>query len=164
MKLDRVVTTVLIIFALVMFSAVLGYIFIDDSTPAAQTVTQLTESTEQPTTATTQPTVKPKTPSTPAPAPTPPPPTCGQGGACTMAQVSAHNSINDCWVAYGGKVYNVTSYVTSHPGGADVFNSQTCGGDITNYLNGTLSSAGKEKRHSQNAYNLLASYYIADLK
>ena len=80
-----------------------------------------------------------------------------------MAQVSPHNSATNCWVVYGGKVYDVTLYISQHPGGTQSFNTQTCGGDITDYLNGKLASGGGRHRHSQNAYNMLATYYIADL-
>ncbi|MCX8194525.1 MAG: hypothetical protein N3G22_00230 [Candidatus Micrarchaeota archaeon] len=36
----------------------------------------------------------------------------------TPAQLSEHGSAEDCWVAYKGKVYDVTAYLSKHPGGA----------------------------------------------
>jgi hypothetical protein len=87
------------------------------------------------------------------------PVTCGQaGGACSPAQVATHNSAGDCWMIYGGKWYVVTSYVSTHPGGRSVFNSSTCGVDVTNYLNGSASSAGQRHTHSQTAYATLQSF------
>ena len=36
----------------------------------------------------------------------------------TMAQVATHNTASDCWTVVSGKVYNVTSWESRHPGGA----------------------------------------------
>jgi hypothetical protein len=58
----------------------------------------------------------------------------------------------------------VTSYVNSHPGGQAVFNSNTCGHDITSYLNGSASSAGQRHSHSSSAYAVLNSYFIGPVK
>ncbi len=51
-----------------------------------------------------------------------------------------------------GKVYNVTSYIPSHPGGAGSITAY-CGKDATSAFSG----------HSQNAASILGSYYIGDL-
>jgi hypothetical protein len=105
------------------------------------------------------------TPPSPAPTPTPPPPTpppapaCGSvGGTCTTAQVATHNSSGNCWVIYSGYYYVVTSYVNAHPGGTSVFNSTTCGHNITSYLNGSASTAGKQYGHSSAAYSKLNTF------
>lgn len=34
-----------------------------------------------------------------------------------MAELARHKSKEDCWQAYGGKVYNVTPFLKYHPGG-----------------------------------------------
>lgn len=100
-------------------------------------------------------------PTPPPPPPPPPPPGCGSaGGACTNAQVAAHNSQTNCWIIYNGGYYIVTSYVGQHPGGKSVFNSSTCGRNITGYLNGSQSSAGQNHSHGSTAYNVLNSYYV----
>ncbi|MGV8142053.1 MAG: cytochrome b5 domain-containing protein [Candidatus Pacearchaeota archaeon] len=36
----------------------------------------------------------------------------------TSSQLSSHNKKTDCWVAYDGKVYDVTSFLPKHPGSA----------------------------------------------
>jgi cytochrome b involved in lipid metabolism len=36
----------------------------------------------------------------------------------TTSEVALHTSATDCWSIVNGKVYNLTSYVNSHPGGA----------------------------------------------
>ena len=97
----------------------------------------------------------------PTPAPTPPPIACGApNGACTVAQVAVHNSQSNCWVRYSGYYYIVTSYVNSHPGGRSVFNTTTCGSDITAYLNGSASTGGQKHTHSQSSYAVLNSYRV----
>lgn len=40
-----------------------------------------------------------------------------QLGRITMDELAQHNTKEDCWQAYGGKVYNVTPYLKFHPGG-----------------------------------------------
>ncbi|MBP9711504.1 MAG: cytochrome b5 domain-containing protein [Candidatus Pacebacteria bacterium] len=36
----------------------------------------------------------------------------------TMAEVATHNTQADCWTTISGSVYNVTSWISEHPGGA----------------------------------------------
>lgn len=36
----------------------------------------------------------------------------------SLSELSAHNDRADCWVAYKGKVYDITKFVPVHPGGA----------------------------------------------
>jgi len=48
----------------------------------------------------------------------------------TLAEIQKHNSAGDCWVIISGNVYNVTSYVNMHPGGASRISSY-CGQDMT---------------------------------
>ena len=38
-------------------------------------------------------------------------------GRITMDELAQHNTKEDCWQAYGGKIYNVTPYLKYHPGG-----------------------------------------------
>merc|ERR1711916_394034 len=49
----------------------------------------------------------------------------GSGGAAkkakkavTAVELAEHNKKDDCWVALLGKVYDVTSFLEDHPGGA----------------------------------------------
>lgn len=51
----------------------------------------------------------PKQTSVPTSTPTP--------SGITLAQVALHNSRSSCWSAINGNVYDLTSWITNHPGG-----------------------------------------------
>ncbi len=42
----------------------------------------------------------------------------GSGSSYTLAQVAQHKTQADCWTAVNGKVYNLSPFITLHPGGA----------------------------------------------
>jgi cytochrome b involved in lipid metabolism len=44
----------------------------------------------------------------------------------TASVLAQHNSRTDCWVGFQGKVYDVTSYLSAHPGGVRTISSY-CG-------------------------------------
>lgn len=48
----------------------------------------------------------------------------------TLAQVQMHNSVSSCWTIVHGLVYDVTSWINSHPGGKEAIISM-CGKDST---------------------------------
>lgn len=52
----------------------------------------------------------------------------------TMAQVRRHNSTSSCWAAIDGKVYNLTTWINRHPGGASRILA-ICGTDATRAFN-----------------------------
>jgi cytochrome b involved in lipid metabolism len=72
----------------------------------------------------------------------------------TLTEVAQHSTKNDCYLAINNKVYNVSSYIGNHPGGAQKIISN-CGGEVT----GIFAAI-----HSNFAWDLLAKYYIGDLK
>ena len=73
------------------------------------------------------PTPTPTVTATPTPTSTPTPTIAGY----TMAQVKANNSAKSCWTVVDGFVYNLTSWISSHPGGAGAI-LFLCGTDGTN--------------------------------
>lgn len=75
----------------------------------------------------------------------------GQG--FTMEEVAKHDLENDCWIVVKDKVYDVTKYLTLHPGGAESI-LITAGMDSTEEF---------EAIHSKKAWGLLDDYYIGDL-
>lgn len=48
----------------------------------------------------------------------------------TMAQVRTNNSATSCWAVINGSVYNLTTWINSHPGGSGAIIS-LCGTDAT---------------------------------
>jgi len=46
----------------------------------------------------------------------------------STSEIATHNSRSDCWSIVRGNVYNLTSYVQKHPGGASVI-ANICGKD-----------------------------------
>lgn len=73
----------------------------------------------------------------------------------TLAQVSTHNSEQNCWSAVNGNVYNLTSWISQHPGG-DRAILKICGSDGSSAFNG---------QHGDNvqAQTALKEFYIGTL-
>lgn len=73
----------------------------------------------------------------------------------TMAEVATHNTSANCWAVVNNKVYNLTGYIASHPGGQSAITA----------LCGTNASAAFNAIHgSSSAANAaLAGLYIGDL-
>jgi cytochrome b involved in lipid metabolism len=69
-------------------------------------------------------------------------------------EIARHNNISDCWVIIDSKVYNFTSYLSKHPGGAASM-IPYCGKDATQAFLGLP--------HSSYANSLLANYFIGNL-
>ena len=74
----------------------------------------------------------------------------------TLAQVSAHNSASSCWSAINGDVYDLTTWIGQHPGGASAI-QRICGTDGTQSFNNQHEGAGKVARQ-------LSQFYIGRLK
>mmetsp|Transcript_26554 Transcript_26554/g.43481 ORF Transcript_26554/g.43481 Transcript_26554/m.43481 type:complete len:124 (+) Transcript_26554:218-589(+) len=70
------------------------------------------------------------------------------------SEVAKHSSKSDCWVIVKGKVYNVTEFLSVHPGGAGVILAQA-GEDATDEF---VSS------HPPTTFTLLAKWYIGDVE
>lgn len=67
----------------------------------------------------------------------------------TLDEVRSHNSNKSCFVTLGQNVYDVTDFLDSHPGGADLV-LEYAGRDITDILKDESSHA-----HSEAAYEVL---------
>ncbi|MFA5131683.1 MAG: cytochrome b5-like heme/steroid binding domain-containing protein [Patescibacteria group bacterium] len=76
----------------------------------------------------------------------------------SMATISTHNNAKDCWLLINSKVYNVTSFISAHPGGAGTI-IPYCGQEATQAFN----TKGGNTPHSSTAASMLSSYYIGDL-
>lgn len=90
---------------------------------------------------------------------TPPPVTSGTGTTVksyTMTDVKTHNTSASCWTAVNGSVYDVTSWIGQHPGGAGAIKGM-CGIDGSAAFNG--QHGGQARPASE-----LASFKIGILK
>ncbi len=77
----------------------------------------------------------------------------------TIDEVSKHSSDKDCWMVIEGKVYDLTNYIDSHPGGRVMVNF--CGKDGTQAFN---ARGPKKEPHSPAAREILKDYYLAELE
>lgn len=77
----------------------------------------------------------------------------------TYVDVAKHASPADCWIVVRDRVYDVTSYLRSHPGGSGTI-TPWCGKESTVAYE-TEDGAGT---HSSRANQLLQNYYIGDLR
>jgi cytochrome b involved in lipid metabolism len=104
-----------------------------------------------------QPTV---TASATAAARTPGQPTVTGSTTISAQEVAMHNSPDDCWIIISNKVYDVSSYVKLHPGGASAI-MPYCGEEATRAFETKDLSRGED--HSGFAYSHLDSLYVGDL-
>lgn len=93
---------------------------------------------------------KPATTETPSPEPTKTVP-----NGYTSTQVASKNSRTACWVIVSGGVYDLTDWISKHPGGSSAIIG-LCGTDATEAFEG---KHGGEARPS----SILDGYYLAPL-
>ncbi len=102
----------------------------------------------------------------PAPVPTPtaskaaatptPEPVKTKEALFTMAKVKENDSASSCWSAINGNVYDLTKWISSHPGGASAIRG-LCGTDGT-------SSFNARHRGQSNPTSTLAGYLLGPLE
>lgn len=63
-------------------------------------------------------------------------------GALTAVEVAKHTTASDCWTVVGSNVYDLTPYVSSHPGGSAVIKA-ICGKDGTAAFTAQHGTVGK---------------------
>ena len=73
----------------------------------------------------------------------------------SVAEVQKHNTAKDCWTVVNGDVYDLTSYIAKHKGGAAVLTA-ICGKD------GSASFAGQHAGASK-PNNILAAFALGQL-
>jgi cytochrome b involved in lipid metabolism len=74
----------------------------------------------------------------------------------SRAQLAAHKTAKDCWAAINGNVYNLTSWISQHPGG-EARILEICGKDGTKAFTG---QHGGDKR----AQSVLATFKIGTVE
>ena len=72
----------------------------------------------------------------------------------TLAEVSEHWMIDDCWIILFDRVYDVTEFLEEHPGGSYIM-LESGGRDATLAFRGS--------RHTRDAYDMLDKYLIGVL-
>jgi len=75
----------------------------------------------------------------------------------TTEDVAAHTQPSSCWVSRAGKVYDVSGFLSDHPGGDDLILAHA-GKDIEELMKDRL-----EHEHSESAYSMLDEYVIGRL-
>eukprot|EP00808_Paulinella_micropora_P010291 g60298.t1 len=73
----------------------------------------------------------------------------------TMDEVAKHNTAEDCWVVLDGKVYDVTSLLSNHPGGNGILLAHA-GKDVTDQFHWL--------QHSNMALQYLPGLHVANAK
>ncbi len=76
----------------------------------------------------------------------------------TTAAVSSHSSASNCWIILQNKAYNVTTYLSQHPGGSETI-IPYCGKDATTAFNTIKDGRG----HSPKAMENASQYYVGDV-
>jgi cytochrome b involved in lipid metabolism len=74
----------------------------------------------------------------------------------TLAEVSVHNSQSSCWTTVQGKVYDLTNFISSHPGGEGNI-LRICGIDGTAAFEGQHGGQGRPEQ-------ILTTMFIGNLK
>lgn len=75
--------------------------------------------------------------------------------AYSADEIAKHNTANDLWVVYNGRVYDVSHYIDEHPGGEEVV-VDVAGTDAT--------EAFDDIGHSEDAHEILRGLVIGKLE
>ena len=73
----------------------------------------------------------------------------------TLAQVAQHSTKSNCWSAIDGKVYNLTNWISQHPGGEQQI-IMICGKDGTKLFT-------NQHDHDKKQQDILKGFYIGNL-
>ncbi len=74
-------------------------------------------------------------------------------------EVAKHNTVSDCWMIINNKVYDISNYASSHPGGVrNILNY--CGKESTQAFD---TKGGQGDPHSSRAQQMLEKDYIGNL-
>lgn len=78
----------------------------------------------------------------------------------SLKELNTHNNADNCWLAIDGKVYDVTEFIASHPGGQAIL--EGCGMDATQLFE--TRPMGSQTPHSATARARLPQYEIGVLE
>lgn len=80
------------------------------------------------------------------------------GNGISPAEIAKHNSENDCWAIVDGLVYDLTTYISYHPGGRAIL--EACGTDATDLFR---ISHDDNRSQASKARSVLENFYIGNL-
>jgi cytochrome b involved in lipid metabolism len=84
----------------------------------------------------------------------------------TETEVARHNTPEDCWTIINEKVYDISPYISRHPGGSEI--ERACGINATSLFETRTTSSGEAvgsgQPHSENANQQLKSLYVGELQ
>lgn len=84
----------------------------------------------------------------------------------TSTEVAKHNSKEDCWTIISGQVYNLTDFVSQHPGGSEIL--RACGIDGTSLFAERETSDGQKvgsgTPHSSSAGSQLETFLLGPVE
>lgn len=75
-----------------------------------------------------------------------------------LDEVGRHARAEDCWIVVRGKVYDVTTYIPSHPTAARAI-TDVCGREAT----AAFETKNRGRPHSPEAWQLLARYLVGEV-
>ncbi len=78
--------------------------------------------------------------------------TAGKKGRFTKKEVATHNKEDDCWLIINGQVFDVTTFLNDHPGGAGIITIN--GGEVCQEF---------ADIHSEHAHKMLREYHMGAL-
>ena len=78
----------------------------------------------------------------------------------TAAEVASHNNQTNCWMIVSNNVYNFTTFLNAHPGGA-ITMTPYCGKEATNAFN--TKDKKPATKHTSAAIAMLSPYYVGAL-
>lgn len=84
--------------------------------------------------------------------------TTAEATGYTLEQVAEHTTLDDCWMAINGAVYDFTAYVPNHPTPAFVL-EQWCGKEATE----GMRTKGYGRDHSPAAWAMMEAYRVGAL-
>ncbi len=70
-------------------------------------------------------------------------------------EVASHSVDGNLWVIIEGKIYDVSVYMKTHPGGSDILLANSNGVDAT--------EAYEDADHTKRAREMVKKYYVGDL-
>lgn len=72
----------------------------------------------------------------------------------TMSDVAKHNTKNDCWFVIDNSIYDVSNFISNHPGGIII--AQGCGKDASKLFHAV-------ENHQSKALRMLNEWKIGEL-